>query len=233
MSASRTEGPLQRGSYWLWEERLPGVEVRFVGRGPDRPREEVLDAVEGGALRLAWARQIHSARVLAARAGDCGEGDALWTEEPALALAVATADCVPVVIAGEGIVAAVHAGWRGIAADVVGRTIAALPGPPARLEALIGPAIGPCCYEVGAEVAEQIAAASAPEVVRASEGGRPHLDLPSAVARQLARAGVGTVRRLSACTRCEPERLWSFRRDGPGSGRNLAFAWLRPWRPAG
>ena len=127
--------------------------------------------------------------------------------------------------------AAVHAGWRGIAAGIVSETVAALPEAPENVTAWIGPAIGPCCYEVGEEVAEQVAAAARRDVVRPGPRGRPHLDLPGAVAAQLAAAGVSRVVVVSACTRCESESLWSFRRDGRGTGRNLSFIWLRPGGP--
>jgi hypothetical protein len=228
--ASRPRVPPARrqGNHWLWQVRAETIDVRFVGRGPEARREDVLRAVAGSSrLQVAWARQVHSARVLPGRPGECGEADALWTAQAGLALSVATADCVPVLLGGAGVTAAVHAGWRGIAAGVVGETVRALPTAPAGLTAWIGPAIGACCYEVGHEVAEQVVAASRPEVVRPGQRGRPHVDLSLAVAWQLAAVGVEQVSLLTACTRCLEERLWSFRRDGSGTGRNLAFVWRR------
>jgi polyphenol oxidase len=218
-------GPLQRGGHWLWEARGAGARAVFAGAGPAAGREEVLARVAGRALPLAWARQVHSATVLPAAAGACGEGDALVSGEPGLALAVATADCVPVLLAGPEGVAAVHAGWRGLAAGVLPAAVRAATPAPERWTAWIGPAIGACCYEVGDEVAEQVAAASAPEIVTRGPAGRPHLDLPGAARRQLAAAGVGTIHLLSHCTRCDTERLASFRRDGQAAGRNYAFVW--------
>jgi YfiH family protein len=159
--------------------------------------------------------------------GDSGQGDALWTAEADLALSVATADCVPVLLGGGGVAAAIHAGWRGIAAGILGATISALPAAPGELTAWIGPAIGPCCYEVGEDVAERVAGDARSQVVLPGARGRPHLDLARAVSLRLAEHGVGRVIEIPSCTRCDSERLWSFRRDGAASGRNLAFVWLR------
>lgn len=221
--------PEHRDGFWVWGGSAGGAEVRFVGRGPAAPRQRVL-ARAGGVPRLpvAWLRQVHSDRVREAGVGECGEGDALWTDRPRLALAVATADCVPLVLAGGGLVAAVHAGWRGIVAGVVPATVATLDAAASQLAAWIGPAIGPCCYEVSDEVAAQVVEASTAAVARPSPAGgeRPHLDLVAAVEHQLAGAGVERIERLACCTRCAGEWLWSYRREGTGAGRNLAFAWL-------
>lgn len=215
-------------AYWAAGERHGPVEVRFVGRGPRAPRAEVLAAVGGGGLELAWCRQIHSDRAVRAVPGQCGEADALFTERTGLALSVATADCVPVVVAAPDRLAVVHAGWRGIAASIVAKTLARLDGA-GPLTAWLGPAIGPCCYEVGPEVADRVVAVCGPDAL--TEGsedgrGRPHLDLHHAVVCQLERGGVTEVRRLDVCTRCHPEVLSSYRRDGERAGRNLTFAWL-------
>jgi hypothetical protein len=178
-------------------------------------------------MRLAWARQVHSATVLTARDGHCGSGDALVTRERGLALVIGTADCVPVALLGADgeSLAAVHAGWRGIAAGVVPRAVEALGAAP--LAAWIGPAIGRCCYEVGEEVARAVVDAASPEVEIRDRGERPFLDLQRAVEVQLGAAGVQEIHRFEVCTRCHAEALWSYRRDGQTAGRNLLFAWLR------
>lgn len=244
------------------ETGMDRVEVRFTGRPlealapvaaggavprstagrPARPpRRRLLDALGFGGVEVAWARQVHSARVLeatSAESGGCGEGDALVTDRSGLALSVVTADCVPVLLAGTrpgDPVAAVHAGWRGIAQGVVAATLEWLQGrdlDPGRLMAWIGPAIGPCCYEVGPEVVERVTAAvdvpAASLVHPNPRPGRPnpHLDLTAAVASQLRTAGVEQVETLDLCTRCREDLLWSFRRDGPDGGRNVAFVWV-------
>jgi len=209
---------------WAWSGGDQQLAVRFVGRGP-ATREAALAAGGAAPRRLAWAEQVHSARVLAARPGRCGRGDALVAHQPGLALAIATADCVPLVLGGPGRLAAVHAGWRGIVAGIVGEAVAALE-PATELAAWIGPAIGACCYEVGPEVATQVAAASDETVIRPGTSPRPHLDLVAAVRRQLAARGVDTIWSSDLCTRCSPF-LWSYRRDGGATGRNWTLAWLR------
>lgn len=225
------EPPFERGGYPVWEDRRGDVEIRFVGRGPAGGRDEVLARLrEPGEpeLPVAWAKQIHSARVLPVAApGECGDGDALTTDRPGLALAVVTADCVPVLLAGppeDPRIAAVHAGWRGLVSRVIPATLQAL-GSPEGWTAWIGPAIGPCCYEVGEEVAAAIAAASTPDAVVPHPGGRPHLDLVRAAAHQLKAAGAVDITALPLCTRCEGTRLSSYRREGKGGGRNLAYIW--------
>ncbi len=220
--------PSLHGDYWLWRASHGPMEVRFVGRGSGHAsRRGVLEGIERDPPPPAWLRQIHSAEVRTAREGDCGEGDALVTAEGGLALSVATADCVPLLIGGARRIAAVHAGWRGIAAGIVPNALAALGEPPGALTAWIGPAIGACCYEVGEDVAATIAVAAGRRAIRAEREARPRADLAGAVAAQLDRAGVIDVRLAWVCTRCRPDRLWSHRGQGPGAGRNLAFIWLR------
>lgn len=224
------EGPRRRGGYPVWAASEGSVEVRFVGRGPDGSPGEVLRRTEDRPLPVVEARQVHSDRVLEAREGHVGAGDALWTERAGLALSVVTADCVPVVLAvrGGGPVGVVHAGWRGIATGVVARTLEALGAPGREVAAWVGPSIGACCYEVGPAVAEQVTTASgsapAPLTVEGPRG-RPHLDLPGAVAGQLRRAGVVEPRVLVRCTRCDEANLWSYRREGPRGGRNVTYVW--------
>jgi hypothetical protein len=213
-----------RGGYSLWRTSRAGVEVRFAGRGPRAERQSTLEAL-GESLPVAWAKQVHGATLLRARAGECGAGDALFAAEPGLALAIATADCLPVLLASPQGVAAVHAGWRGLAHGVLAPAIAAL-GAPAEVAAWIGPAIGQCCYEVGDEVAQQVADASSIAVTQPGPRGRPHLDLAAAARHQLEAAGISQVELLISCTQCD-QRLWSYRRDGKGAGRNLAFIWRR------
>ena len=89
----------------------------------------------------------------------------------------------------------------------------------------IGPAIGPCCYEVGDDVARRVQAASSEAVVLEGPRGRPHLDLVAAARVQLERNGVGDIRAIRACTRCDAGHLWSYRRDGASAGRNVAAIW--------
>ncbi len=222
-------GPQLAGGHWVWRSRQGPVHVVFAGRGPAHERDEVLHRVARDApADLAWARQIHSAVVLPAQAGGCGEGDALWTDRVGLALSVITADCVPVVLAGPGGIAAVHAGWRGLVNGVIPATLCELSGDLSEWTAWIGPAIGACCYEVGEEVASQVVAVSDPAVAVPGPSDKPHLDLPGVARRQLEAAGVGKIVWLVRCTQCDAKTLSSYRRNGKRAGRNIAFIWRAP-----
>jgi YfiH family protein len=211
----------------VWADRHGDVEVRFVGRGEGGSREEILARVEASPPPLAALRQVHSDLAVEVDGpGFHGEADALHTARAGLGLSVITADCVPVLVAGRRRLVAIHAGWRGLASGVVPAGLALLDAEErAGARAWIGPAIGPCCYEVGDDVADAVAAASGREVVSPGTRGRPHLDVRRAAAIQLAGAGIGEVGTVGPCTRCHPDLLWSYRRDGKLAGRNVAYVW--------
>lgn len=192
--------------------------------------------------RLFETSQVHGAAVRVVGPGEVAAGvraeeaDALATREGGLAVGIRVADCVPVVLidAGSGAVAAAHAGWRGVTQAVVLRALEAvlrLGGERARaahVRAAIFPHIRACCFEVGEEVAEPLAAsaaaAHAPLGVVDRSRSKPHVDLGSIVRAQLLSAGVPNdqIDDVAGCTRCEPERFFSFRRDGQRSGRHIA-----------
>jgi polyphenol oxidase len=158
--------------------------------------------------RLSFNRQVHSPAVH--RAGRRGEpGDGLWSDEPGQPMLAFSADCLPIAIArsdGERRLAVVHAGWRGLSEGVVDAAVAAVGG---TAVAAIGPAIGPCCYEVGDEVS-----ALFDEDLTVER----HLDLWTAGERALRRAGLDSVERVDLCTRCNPELFFSHRRSGRARG---------------
>ena len=191
--------------------RRTGDDVERV----DENRRIVCSALGVDAGDLALNFQMHSTIVNRAEAGVRGaaEGDALWTDEPGVPVAALAADCVPVALArreGAPAVAVAHAGWRGLLAGVLENAVQTLGG---RAEAAIGPSAGPCCYEVGEEVAR-------PYRERFGDGimvGR-NLDLWSAAETALTAAGVDTVHRVDLCTICNPERFFSHRRDGKPRG---------------
>jgi purine-nucleoside/S-methyl-5'-thioadenosine phosphorylase / adenosine deaminase len=165
--------------------------------------------------------QVHGARVVREQRGV--EADAIVVGTGAAGVRVA--DCVPVLVGHveSGAAAAVHAGWRGVVAGVVGAALAELGV--GRKVAAVGPSIGPCCFEVGAEVALEIArAAQDPGVVARRVGTKAYVDLRRAVRAQLRAAGIADVEieDVPGCTRCDAERFFSFRRDGDPSGRHLA-----------
>jgi YfiH family protein len=220
--------PELRKGYWLWRADTARAEALFVGRGPQADRTEVLRAAsEDGPERVAWLKQIHSERSVSATAGYCGEGDALTTTEQELALSVATADCVPVVVASKTRLAVIHAGWRGIASEIVIKTVAEQGLQHGPWTAWVGPAIGPCCYEVGLDVAHEIARASSSRVVHDRRSKQPTVDLPMAVKIQLSEIGIRVIHSFDCCTCCNNDWLWSYRLEGESAGRNFTFAWLK------
>lgn len=175
---------------------------------------------------VAFASQVHGRTVLHATTGGLvGEADALITDRPGLLLAIRVADCVPIVVAGDGAVAVIHAGWRGLAMGVIAATLRALG--PGRWMAAVGPRICVDCYEVGEEVVDGIAARVPAEAfVHRDLGPRPHVDLGAAAAHQLGAAGVETIDVLSCCTRCSRDH-WSYRQEGLAAGRQAGLVGLR------
>lgn len=153
--------------------------------------------------------QAHSALVRRASAGERGvPGDGLWSDEAGVPLLALTADCLPIALArpDRPRLAVLHVGWRGLLAGIIEEGVRAVGG---RVRAAVGPAIGPCCYEVGPEVAARFDE----DLVR--EG---RLDLWSAADRRLRRAGCEEVERLDLCTCCNDELFFSHRRDGKPYG---------------
>lgn len=155
------------------------------------------------------------------------EGDALMSTAPELACAVRTADCVPVLLADPhtGIVAAVHAGWRGIELNIVGATVSKLRerGASRDLVAAIGPHISVQAFEVSEDVAERLALVSPAEAIRRDLGEKPHVDLRLIARSQLEQAGLSqsAIDDVPGCTVQDPDSYFSFRRDGKASGRHL------------
>ena len=217
-----------------------GFEQR-QGSGAPETREESRDRVRA-ALRhdgqLHLLKQVHGATVRRAPWVGTPEGDAALAAEAGLLLGIETADCLPVLIVDpqRKAVAAAHAGWRGTAAAVVPGTIAALTAASSRLAdllAILGPCIGPCCYEVGDELRHAFGPAAEP-FFRPGTRGRPHLDVRAMNAQQLQDAGVSAKRIHSVdhCTACRPDLYFSYRRDGPGTGRMINFVgWSSPPSP--
>lgn len=183
----------------------------------DENRRRLCHAAGADPDRLTFNRQVHGTtvhRAVAARRGEPGDG--LWTDEPRLPLLAFAADCLPVALArtdgGPPALAVVHAGRIGLLEGVLEAGIAALGGGP--VAAAIGPAIGPCCYEVGPEVAEPFRGRFGSDVVT-----NRMLDLWAAAERALGEAGVAKVERFDLCTSCNPELFFSHRRDDGLTGR--------------
>ena len=190
----------------------------------------------GSPFPIAVPRQVHGIRVLAVPATDeRPEADGLVVAAVGQLVGVVTADCVPVLLVDRRrhVAAAVHAGWRGAAAGVLEAAVAQLTAlhgsAPCDLEVAIGPAVGGCCYEVGPEVAETFGARTGRLTGPAWHQGptRMHLDQRQAASLLLSTAGVTDVAILGPCTVCGPG-YHSFRRDGPGTGRQLSFVGWAP-----
>lgn len=194
-------------------------------------RQRLARAAGFEAADVAMGRQVHGAglsRAPAARPGPYArpgpdpppEADGQITDEPERPLLVLVADCLPVALLGDGALAMLHCGWRGLAAGIIGRAVAKTGG----RAAAIGPGIGPCCFEVGPEV-EAAFASLGPGLMN----GR-NLDLPEVARRLLGRAGVRQVESAELCTVCD-RRFFSHRRDRGRTGRQAGVAWLGGPKP--
>jgi polyphenol oxidase len=192
-------------------------------------RTRLCDSVGADAHEATMAWQRHGATVTRAEPrGIVTPGtvydhcDGLWSDEPGRAMMLLTADCMPIAIAREGgdpALAILHAGWRGILAGIVSVGVRAVGG--RRLAAAIGPSIGPCCYEVGEEVATPYREAFGDDVVRDGK-----LDLWTSAERALRAAGVERVDRYDLCTACHPDDFFSHRRDEGRTGRQGVIAYV-------
>lgn len=192
-------------------------------------RRRVRAALDLAKRRLSAVNQVHGNVVVdAAEAAETKEGDGLFLDSPDAVAAIFVADCAPVLIcAPQGPLTLLHAGWRGVAAGIVLEGVRRLrqagPAPP-RLRALIGPHIGPCCYEVRQDVISQLG--RYPGVPKAKTAPVP-LDLSSLIIHDLREAGLAAsqIEKTSFCTACLGEHFFSYRRDGL-TGRMAALAWL-------
>jgi YfiH family protein len=177
-------------------------------------RRRLCAEIDAEPERLALNRQVHGTTVRRASAGDRLErADGLWTDEPGVAMLAMTADCLPIALArltrarSAPALAILHVGWRGLADGMVANGVQTLGG---GVAAAIGPAIGPCCYEVGPEVAARFDG----DLFTGSK-----LDLWAAAERALRAAGVEQIERADVCTACNPELFFSHRRDESITGR--------------
>lgn len=241
--------------------RVPGLGRAAGNVGYSPPR----DTADAWAMRRAWGSaigvdperlvttgQVHGNAVLIAGAGDAGTGarpgsgklglgDAMIADDTGPVLFSLHADCLPLLLVDPGrrrrrpAVAAVHAGWRGTVADVVGATVRAMAehfgSEPGELFAALGPAIGACCYEVGPEVVaawSNLAGADGEAAIR-RDGGRVSFDIVAANLGLLERAGIRAdrIEALGICTRCRGDAWFSHRGQGPTTGRFAAVIALK------
>ncbi len=183
-------------------------------------------------MRLSSLEQVHSTELVVERAAETADrpaADGLLTNVPGRLLSIRTADCFAILLADHdtAAVAAVHAGWRGTAGRIAFRAaermVDEFGSRPEGIEALIGPGIASCCFEVGLETASQFDE----RFVR--DGEKPHVDLAGTNRAQLLEAGLQpqNIHSIDQCSHCESERFFSHRREGASAGRMLAFIGLR------
>lgn len=177
-----------------------------------------------------WLKQVHGTAVAEVDVvGGAVEADASVAHTPGVVCAVLTADCLPVLLCDRGgtVVAAAHAGWRGLLAGVLEQTVAAMGVPPESLLAYLGPAIGPQAFEVGDEVRVAFLSADAPAAEGFAPGadGKWLADIYRLARMRLKKAGVRQVYGGGFCTFTEAGRFFSYRRDGV-TGRMAALIWL-------
>lgn len=203
-----------------------------VGDEAARVRENRrrLVAAAGLPAEPRWLTQVHGCQAVVDPAPDT-EADAAVSSRPGVVCAVMIADCLPVLLAaGDGsVIAAAHAGWRGLAAGVIERTVEAMQSAPAGMVAWLGPAISQAAFEVGEEVRaafvdhDEAAAGCFSE----NDRGRFMADLFALARQRLSACGVRNVHGGGRCTYSEPESFFSYRRDGQ-CGRLAAFVFRRP-----
>ena len=212
-------GGVSEGSF---ESLNLGRRTRDKSENVDENRRRLCASVGVEPERLALNRQVHGATVNRAEPGErTKDGDGLWTDEPGVPMLAFSADCLPIAVArvnGSPGLALLHAGRLGLLHGIVQAGASALGG---RLAAIVGPGIGPCCYEVGEDILAAYRARFGPDVVR----GR-NLDLWTAAERVLHEAGVDAVERLDVCTACNADRFFSHRRDGALTGRQGVIGYV-------
>jgi polyphenol oxidase len=212
----------------LFSERRDGNMSSVGGEQHERGtlnRELLRARLELGGISRSY--QVHGCHVRAvegveddgAEQHELPRADGVLTGRRLLGVGVLTADCLPVALGGPGVVAMLHAGWRGLAGGMLENGVAAaceLAGAAERLLAVIGPCAGACCYEVGPEVHEALGAPG---------HARGPIDLRAIARRRLHAAGIEEIVDVGGCTICD-ERCFSHRREGLGAGRMMAVAWL-------
>lgn len=213
----------------------PYTSLNLAGHVGDDPtciaeNRQRLAAAVGYPAEPAWLEQVHGIHTVAAETVRAPvAADAAWTRAAGHPCVVMTADCLPVLLCDRAgtVVAAAHAGWRGLAGGVIAATVAQMGAPPSELLAWLGPAIGPTAFEVGEEVRAAFLDLDADNAMcfQPSPAGRWLADLYELARRQLRRLGVTALYGGECCTFSEPERFFSYRRESR-TGRMATLIWL-------
>jgi hypothetical protein len=201
-----------------------------IDGGPRSTSSKLQEMMPGS--RVFCLTQVHSDRIIRADEtdpGDFPEADGIISRDPADALCIRTADCVPVLLHADDspLFGAVHAGWRGLARGIVFKAVHLMQeGGAEKIHVSIGPSIRPCCYQVGQEV---VLALNTEPVPR--DDGTASVDLAEVAALQAVKAGVpgNRIHRVLPCTCCNPDRFFSFRRDRKAAGRNISVIGGASW----
>lgn len=177
---------------------------------------------------LRRVHQVHGRAVISAAALEAdSQADAMWThvDEGPRVVSVTTADCVPILLGDGSFAAAIHSGWRGTVADIVGATVQVLDEAGCDRSTLRA-AIGPCIYVDAFEVGEEVAEHFSNDFVLREGFDKPHVDLLSMIRQQLLETGLhaDSIDVVGACTHANPDRFFSYRRDGAKTGQALSFA---------
>ena len=203
-------------------------------------RESLLELLDPG-VKLQWLQQVHGTNVVTADK-DSNEpvADGCFTTRAGIACCVATADCLPVLMTNSSgtAVAATHAGWRGLAAGILEQTLASFSEPATQIHAWLGPAIGPCHFEVGEEVRDVFLGspdgAGTPLArliddcfTATDKPGKYMADLYGLARCRLAHYGVTNISGGGYCTYCQPDDFYSFRRNNI-TGRMTSLIYLKP-----
>jgi YfiH family protein len=208
------------------------ADAGFAHAFAERSAEPGDVALALGLAGIVQVKQVHGARVLEAseaRGDEAGDAIVARAANGRVGVGIRVADCVPILVADDatGDVGAIHAGWRGVVAGVVGEALLRLRA--RTLLAAIGPSIGPCCFEVDEDVAEAVTRAAGADVVTRRAGKKAWVDLRAAVRAQLLARGARdeNVEDVAGCTMHEEARFHSFRREREASGRMLAAICVR------
>ncbi len=215
---------------------LPYASLNLAAHVGDAPPAVVenrrrLRQAAGLAADPTWLAQVHGTDVadLDAAEGSRGPADGAFTRRPGRVCAILTADCLPVLFAAESgeVVAAAHAGWRGLAGGVLEATVRVMGVAPPSLMAWLGPAIGPRHFEIGPEVRDELKRGDpgADEAFEANSRGRFMADLALLARRRLGRLGIERIYGGGECTYGSADRYFSYRRDGQ-TGRQATLIWL-------
>lgn len=220
--------------------QAPYVSFNLAEHVGDQPEavaknRDILQQTYAADLNWSWLNQQHTTNVVHFNQACLGQtpADAVWTDQPNQVCAVMTADCLPILITNQAasLVAAVHAGWRGLADGIIARTLDVLPEHPSNLIAWIGPAISQAHFEVGQDVVEAFAVQepSLGHFFKPSrtESAKFYADLAGIADYRLKQLGVEQVFLSGRCSYSEPAEFYSYRRDGQ-TGRMASVIWLNP-----